>query len=173
LAAYPQHLSPELHRDRGRGEVVARRVLLVAMVAACILGLANVFGQAPGTWRRTTPIASLQLSAPTALRGGLVFQVRVAVDAHVPMAHPALLLSRGYWEQMTMNEHIPEPDAVVASTDGSVRATYAALKAGDRLIAWFQFQANPAHFGREHLRLALFDGRTRLTEIDRTVIAYP
>ena len=173
MASYPQHLSPELHRDRGRGEVVARRVLVAGMALACILGLANVFGQAPSTWRRTTPVASLALSAPAAVRGGLVFQVRVTVDAHVPLAHPALLLSRGYWEQMTLNAHIPEPDTVVAASGGDVRAAYGALKAGDRLVAWFQFQANPAHFGREHVRLALFDGRTRVTEIDRAVIAFP
>jgi len=142
------------------------------MAVACVLGLGNVFGQAPGSWGRTTPIASLQLSAPSAVRGGLVFQVRVTVDAHVPLAHPALVLSRGYWEQMTLNTHLPEPDAVVATADG-VRASYGALKAGDRLVAWFQFQANPAHFGREHARLALFDGRTPITEIDRTVVAYP
>ena len=172
MAAYPDHLAPEHHRDRGRGEVVARRLLLVVLLAACVAGLANVVGQAPDTWHRSSPQADLSLSAPAAVRGGLIFQVRVQVDAHVPLAHPALVLSRGYWEQMTLNTHIPEPDAVVATDDG-VRASYGALPAGGRLVAWFQFQANPAHFGREKARLALFDGRTRLLVIDRTVTAYP
>lgn len=173
MVAYPDHLRPDVHRDRGRGEIAGRWALIAALAVASVAGLANVFGQAPQTWRRSSPIAELALSAPTAVRGGLVFQVRVQVDARAPLAHPALVLSRGYWEQMTLNAHIPEPDAVVTTDDGGVRASYGALPAGGRLVAWFQFQANPAHLGREPARLALFDGRTRVVEIDRTVTAYP
>src|SRR5437588_8897793 len=106
----PGQLSLERHRDlRGRARHVwARRAILLVVAALPVLGLINFFGQHPVVSRASGPDASLKVSAPDRLRGGLIYQVRFDIRARKQLAHPTLILDRGWFESMTLNALAPD-----------------------------------------------------------------
>src|ERR1700739_2663647 len=80
-----------------------RRVLIGAIVAFAVLGLANVFGQRPVTASAHAAQASLSLYAPDHLRGGLLFSARFHVTAHRDVKDAVLVLDQGWAEGMAIN----------------------------------------------------------------------
>ena len=84
MPAPPDGISLERHRDLTGASIKApwlRRVLLCGVAAVPLLALLNVFGQHPTTSSASSPIASMNVTAPARLRSGLIFQVRVQVSA--------------------------------------------------------------------------------------------
>ena len=156
----------------GRG-LWARRAVLVVLAAVVALGLANTFGQAPSLSQAQSPAATLLVSAPTDLRGGLIFQVRVRIRAHRGLRHPRLVFSQGWFEQMTLNSSAPQP-ATQASRNGSTVFGLAPIAAGSQAVYWFYFQVNPTNTGWNRAEnLQLKDGSATLATIHRSVTIYP
>ena len=58
-------------------------------------------------------------------------------------------------------------DSVAAALD------FGHVPAGQKLVAWMQFQVNPTNVGRKSQDVELYDDTTLLTRVDRTVTIYP
>jgi hypothetical protein len=174
VAGAPGTLSLKRNRDLiGRGRHPWYRRVLLALVAALpILALLNVFGQHPSTSSADSPAASLSVTAPSRLRGGLIFQVRVRVTAHQDIKQPQLVMSRGWWESMSENSISPDPSNQ-STSNGSVVLSYDKLQAGQSLIVWLYFQVNPTNVGHRSESISIDDGQTQLAHIDRSVTVFP
>jgi hypothetical protein len=83
MAEVPDGLVLARNRDlRGRRRhPVYRSVALLGIAAIPIVALFNVFGQKPTTTTSSAEAATLSVTAPDRLRGGLIFQVRATVVA--------------------------------------------------------------------------------------------
>ena len=165
-----------LKRDRdleGRANVIwVRRGVLALLVAFLVLGAFNLFGQRPTGTTADAAKASLELYAPTRLRGGLLWQARFTITAHHDVKNAVLQLSPGWQESMQMNTIEPSPLGQ-ASRDGDMLFTLGHIPAGRRYRLFMQFQVNPTNIGRRQADVTLYDGGTELAHIDRTITVYP
>jgi hypothetical protein len=170
----PAGLSIERDRDlRGRAwEIWVRRGLFLLLVAIIVLALLNFFGQRPTTSRAESPAASLELQAPERVRGGLMFQGRFTLVARQDLKTPKLILSPGWFEQMTVNGFEPQPSSET-TRNGDVVITFDSLQAGQKLVFWTYFQVNPTNIGRRSQDVELDDGNTPLLRLNRKVTIFP
>jgi hypothetical protein len=167
-----------LSRDRhislaGRGaHSSVRRGLLAILGVVVILALLDTFGQHPSTSRASAGFATLEVQSPRTLRGGLIFQTRITVHAHATIAHPTLVLERGWFESMSVNSMVPNPVGQVA-VDGAVRLTFPRLAAGRTSTFWVYFQVNPTNLGRRSEDVLLEGTPRQRLAIHRTVTVLP
>jgi hypothetical protein len=150
----------------------ARRVLMALLALISLAALLNVFGQRTSDDTATVPAARLKLSAPTKVRGGLLFQSRVEIRALRTIGKPRLVLADGWLEGMQVGSIEPDPSQQ-ASRNGRVVLEYDPVQAGQRLVVWLQFQANPASSGRRSYDLELDDGPVALARINRKITIFP
>lgn len=170
----PDGITLENHRElHGRQRYVwVRRALLGAIAVLPLLALLNVFGQHPATSSASGPVASLSVTAPTRLRSGLIFQVKVKVDAHRDIKQLQLDFDEGWWESMSVNSIAPEPEQE-ASKHGHVQLTYGELQAGESLVSRLYFQVNPTNVGKRREDVILADGETPLLTVRRSLTIFP
>jgi hypothetical protein len=97
--AVPSGLSYDRHVSlAGRGaHPLARRAMLAVLGVVAVLAVLDVFGQHPSTSRAAAGFATLEVQSPSVLRGGLIFQTRVTVHARTAIAHPTIVLQRGWF----------------------------------------------------------------------------
>jgi hypothetical protein len=158
---------------RGRsGHVWYRRTLLCLIAVFPMLAVLNVFGQHPTVSTARTSAADLTVTAPTRLRGGLIFQVRVQVTAHRTITKPQLVFDRGWWESMSVNSIEPNPSNQ-STQNGSVVLSYDKLPAGRTLVAWIYFQVNPTNVGERREDVELENGNTTIARVDRSLTIFP
>ena len=144
---------------------------LVAIFA--VLGLLDVFGQRPSTARASSSAASLDLYAPTHLRGGLLFSARFHITARRDLEKAILILDPGWAEGMAVNTIEPSPLGQ-ASANGRLSFDLGHIPAGKSFILWMQFQVNPTNIAwRRPQNVTLADGSTDLLAIHRAVTIYP
>jgi hypothetical protein len=110
--------------------------------------------------------------APARLRGGLYYEGRITVDAKQDIAKATLVLESGWTEQMQINTIEPSPIGE-SSRDGRLTLEFGHIPAGDKLVAWLQFQVNPTNVGRRSQDVELYDDTTLLATVDRTVTIFP
>jgi hypothetical protein len=158
-------------RDWTRG-LVARRVVLTGFAVFALLALWGLFGQRESDSLATGSAATLRLSAPEAIRGGLFFQSRIEIRATDAIEHPRLVLEEGWLEGMQVNSIEPSPDSE-SSRDGRLVLSYGKLEPGDRLRIWLQFEVDPTNVGRRSYDLELDDATLPLARIDRSITALP
>jgi hypothetical protein len=149
-----------------------RRVLLGLFGVLLVLGLADVFGQATGTTHAAMSKAVLSVSAPTHLRGGLLYTARFEIYARTEIKQATLVLEPGWFENVQVNSFVPQPISQ-ASRDGRVAFELGHVAQGRRFIFFVQFQVNPTDVGTRDVSVALDDGTTQLVRIDRTQTVYP
>jgi hypothetical protein len=150
-----------------------RRVLLGIPALLVALGLLNTFGQRASLSQADSSAAKLSVSAPSDLRGGLVFQVRVDITAHRRLGHPTLTFSHAWFDSMTTNAVAPQP-STQASAGGDPAFQLSPIPAGGTATYWFSFQVNPTNVGwRRPETVELADGSTLVASIHRTVTVYP
>src|SRR5436309_14483225 len=106
-----------------------RRLGICLMLAVIGLALANVFGQRPSTTTAQAAAASLSVSSPSRLRGGLLFTSRFTVFARRELARPVLVLDPGWFQQMTLNAIAPNPSQE-STRNGAVSFTFDRLSPG-------------------------------------------
>ena len=161
------------HRDdRRRVERAFRWLLVTALTVFAVLGLANVFGQTPSETRATGSGATLAVSAPDDLRGGLFFQGRFEVVGERDLEQPTLVLSPDWFDGIHLNTIEPEPTGTTPE-DGGVGLEYDTLPAGEVLTVYLQFQVNPTTMGRRAQWAELRDGDRTLARVERPVTIYP
>jgi hypothetical protein len=149
-----------------------RRTVMTGFAAIAVLGLLDVFGQAATQSTARTPAAVLRVTAPPAVRGGLLFQSRVEVRALRALDHPRLVLDEGWVEGMQFNSAEPSPVSE-ASRDGRVVLSYDRVDAGDRLVVWFQFEVDPTNVGHRSYGLELDDAETQVATVHRWLTVFP
>jgi hypothetical protein len=170
----PEGLALERTRDlSGRAHhAFYRRSLLCLIAVLPVLALLNVFGQHPSTSEASGHVASLSVTAPTRLRSGLIFQVKVRVVAHREIKQPEIVFDEGWWESMSVNSIEPEPTES-SSKDGRVELTYGKLSRGQSLVSWIYFQVNPTNVGKRRENVELDDGETPLASVHRSMTIFP
>src|SRR5689334_16781848 len=76
--------------------LIGRRVVVAALLAVVLLALLNVFGQTHTTSRAAAPQAGLEVKAPDHLRGGLLYQGRIVIQARETINKPVIELGPGW-----------------------------------------------------------------------------
>jgi hypothetical protein len=174
VADVPDYLVLKRHRDlEGRERNPWTRRALLSLLAV-VLGLAavNVFGQRPTTAHADGAAGSLEVHAPTRLRGGVFWMARFHVRARREIRRATLVLDPGWLEQMHLNTLEPAPIGE-ASRDGRIALDFGRVASGQSLLVFMQFQVNPTNVGRHSHDVELHDGETLLARIDRTVTVFP
>lgn len=173
MVEFPEHLDVGRHRDpSGRRELVARRVVMSLLAALAVAALFGLFGQSPRQSSAAAERASLEVSAPGRLRGGLFFQGRFTIRARDAIENATIVLAPGWLENMHINTIEPAPTEE-SSRDGDLALSFGPLAAGDELVLYMQFQVNPTNVGRRSADVGLYDGQELLARVDRTVTVLP
>jgi hypothetical protein len=146
---------------------------MAVFAAFVLLGLLNVFGQAASTSRASTPAATLTVSSPETLRGGLLYQVSIDIVAKRDLAKAMLVMSPGWFSGLTTNAEVPQPSPQ-QSDGGRVEFALGALHAGDHRSIHVYFQVNPTTVAwRRAADVELDDGTTREAIVERSITVYP
>jgi hypothetical protein len=162
--------SVDLH-DRNL-EPWIRLGILFVFLGFCAAGAANVFGQKTAATEASGAAADLEVEAPSASRGGLIYQVRFRVHANRELIEPALVLEAGWFEGLTINTFEPEP-AEWEHRDGRNVLVYGPVEEGDTLVARLQFQVNPTAVGNRQQGVVLEDGGEELVRLDHDMTIFP
>jgi hypothetical protein len=112
------------------------------------------------------------VKAPAELRGGLLAQGLIRVEARSRIAKPRLVLSKGWIEGITINTIAPEAADEESDGDGLVLA-YGELPAGETLTVRLQFQVNPTTLHTESQDVELRDGDVPLVRVSRGLTVFP
>jgi hypothetical protein len=156
----------------GRDAPWTRRAVLALFAALLIAVLAGAIGQQPSSSGAGGAVARLTLSAPDTVRGGLLFQARVTIEATAAISRPQLLLQRGWLEGMQVSSIEPQPSQETGSGN-TVTLSYDALDAGESLTVWLQFQADPTSVGTRPADMRLLDGTVPLATIHHDLTVLP
>src|SRR6478609_7159390 len=108
------------------------------ILQAAPLGLANVFGQRPTTVRADVAAATMSLYAPTAVRGGLLWEARFHISAKRDLKNAILKLDPGWAEGMSMNTVAPSP-VDEKSDNGRLSFSLGHIAAGHSFLLFLQF----------------------------------
>jgi hypothetical protein len=96
----------------------------------------------------------------------------VKVIAHQNINTPQLIFDSGWWESMSVNSLVPNPNNQTNS-NGRVVLSYNTLSAGHILVAWIYFQVNPTNVGERRENVELDDGATHITTVHRSLTIFP
>jgi hypothetical protein len=162
---------PEDNHRLGVG-LWTRRALVALFTLTAAAALWGVLGQRARESRASGPAATLRLSAPTTVRGGLLFQSRIEIRALTAIEHPRLVLDDGWLEGMQLNTLEPAPESE-SSRDGRLVLSYGALEPGDLLRVWLHFQVEPTLIGSRPYDVELDDENRPLARIARTITVLP
>jgi hypothetical protein len=174
MSNLPQGIDLPRHRDfEGKkfGQWL-RHAYLLLMAAFVVAALLNVFGAVPSTSEAGAAAATLKVTAPERVRGGLLYQARIEIHALQPIGAPTLVFDRGWIEETTINTLQPEP-AETTTDAGHLKVRYPPLPPGRILTVYVSLQANPNDVGTHHADLALYDAGEPLVSIDRTQVNFP
>jgi hypothetical protein len=175
VADVPDTLVLKRHRDfvGRRYTLWPRWAILGLIVAFCLLGLLNVFGQRPTSVSADAPAAKLTVYAPTKLRGGLLFSARFHLTAHRELKNAMLVLDPGWAEGMAINTIEPSPLGE-GSKNGRLTFQLGHVPAGGSHILFMEFQVNPTNIAwHRSQNVELVDGDSKVLSIDRDVVIYP
>ena len=110
-----------------------RLSLLGVLGLVLLLGLLDVFGQRPATAVTDAPAARLEVSSPSSVRVGLMFQARFTIRAHGDLEDATLVLGEGWLQNMTVNTIEPSPVGDT-SHDGKLSLELGHIPAGGKYV---------------------------------------
>jgi hypothetical protein len=149
-----------------------RRAALALLGLVVLAALLNRFGQRPAETTTRAGAATLRLSAPARVRGGLFFQSRLDIRAVQAIDHPRIVLEHGWLEGMQVNS-IEAAPVGETTRDGRVVLSYDALQPGDVLRVWLQFEVNPTNVGHRSYAVELDDAERPVTRLAPSITALP
>lgn len=174
MSDLPDGIDLSRHRDfegKGSGQAL-RHLFLVLLLAFVVAALLNVFGADTTTSEARAPAATLKVTAPERVRGGLLYQARIEIHSLQPIGAPTLVLDRGWIEETTLNTLEPEP-AETTTDEGHLKVRYPPLKPGRILTVYLNFQANPNNVGTHNQGVALYDADKEIASVERTQVNFP
>ena len=174
MAGAPDTLTLKTNRDRKNWwqSVWIRRVLLLVPAVIVALALADVFGQRPTTSSLTAPAARLSVTAPTDARSGVIYAARFRIAATRELKNAILILDPGWADGYTVNGEAPQP-LTQGSADGRLNFGFGHIPAGEQLTFWLSLQVNPTTIGRHRQTVQLYDGKTLVLTLKRSVVIFP
>ena len=101
-----------------------------------------------------------------------MYEGRFTIDAQQDISKAVLVLDGGWTEQMQINTIEPSPIGE-SSRNGRLALEFGHIPAGQKLVAWMEFQVNPTNVGRRSQDVELYDDTTLITQINRTVTVFP
>jgi len=165
-----------LKRDRdleGRqNEIWVRRGLFGLLCVVPVLALVNLFGQQPQTSTGSAAAARLLVSAPSRVRGGLLYQARFRIAAKKKLGQAELVLDRGWIDGLTINTVEPSPVSET-SANGKLAFDLGPIPAGQSYVLFLNFQVNPITVGQRDQAVTLYDGNRALITLHRTITIFP
>jgi hypothetical protein len=175
-AAAPDQNDLPRHRDwEGRRyERWFPNALFALVCVVPLLALLNVFGQSPTVKTVANPngVATMQLSAPTSVRSGVLFQARFDIHAHKEIKDAVLVLDSGWLESLTMNTSEPAASSET-SRNGGIALDLGDIPAGKLWRQYLQFQVNPVNAGSQSQGVTLYDGNVPLLHLNRNIMIWP
>jgi len=150
-----------------------RRAIVALLALVVALALLDVFGQRATTSSAASDGATLQLRAPSTVRGGLLFQSRIVITARHTLDHPRLILDRGWFEGMQVNSITPQPVGQDLRDGDRVVLSFSSLDAGATLTVWLQFQVDPTNIGRRAYGVELDDAEQPVAHVSRKLTVLP
>jgi hypothetical protein len=174
VATLPDQLDRKTHVELYRRDIepTIRLVVVLVFLGISAAGLANVFGQRTSGSSAESPAARLDLEAPHAARGGLIYQVHFRVEARQAIEEPELVLDPGWFEGLTINTVEPEP-VEWRHVGGRNVLVYGPLAAGQELDVRLQYQVNPTAVGGRGQGVALEDGPDTLVRLAHRMQIFP
>jgi hypothetical protein len=172
--AAPGTLTLKTNRDRANWwqSVWIRRLLLLVPAALVAVGISNLLGQRPVTGTVSSPVAELQVTAPTHARSGLIYAARFRIVALREIKSATLVLDGGWADGYTVNGEAPQP-LTQGSADGRLNFGFGHIPAGRRLVFWLSLQVNPTTIGHHAQSVRLYDGKKLLAQVNRSVFVFP
>jgi len=174
MSDLPQGIDLPRHRDfegRRAGRWL-RHGFFVLLTAFLVAALFNAFGARTSTEEANAAAASLKVTAPERVRGGLLYQARLEIHANEAIGAPTLVFDKGWIEETTVNTMEPEP-ADTTTDAGHLKVRYPPLPPGRTLTVYISLQANPNDVGTHNADVALYDADEEITSIDRTQVNFP
>jgi hypothetical protein len=169
----PDHLSLRHNRDReGAWDLNVRRVSASIILAIVVLGALDAFGQRPETTVAAASAGSLEIYAPTRVRGGLLYMARFTIRAREDIAKATLVLDPGWAEAITINTIEPSPVGE-GSDNGRLVLELGHVPAGQKYVLYMHLQVNPTNVGHRSQDVELRDGDEVLATVDRTITVFP
>jgi hypothetical protein len=172
----PDHITLSRHRDweKRRLDRFLPPVLLLIAAVLPVLALFGVFGQNPEVKKVANPngAATLELSAPTSVRSGLLFEARFDIRAARDIKDAVLVLDSGWLESMTLNTVEPSP-AEETSRNGGIAFDLGEIPQGKLWRQYLQFQVNPVNGGSQSQGVTLYDGNVPLLHLNRDMMVWP
>jgi hypothetical protein len=160
---YPDGIT-ETHLTR-RWPRSASPLSFLVLAAIILIAVSGALGGFPNPSQSTAgPKARLTLEAPKIARSGMVFEMRMRIDATHAITRPVIAVSPRYWHELTINTMIPAA-ADESYGRGGYRFEYAPLAAGDTLLIKVDGQINPALVGGTAGHVTLYDGETPLAAL--------
>ena len=176
MADVPDNLVLKRHRDLEglyRRGIYVRRTILSVIAVFCLLGLANVFGQAASTSRAGFGAGTLSISSASKLRGGDLTSATFTITATKAIRNAVLVLDPGWARGMAINTIEPSPTNET-SENGRLAFTLGPIGAGRSFTLFMQFQVNPTTVTWQRPQdVQLRDGSIVLATIHRTLTVYP
>lgn len=174
MSDLPDGIDLDRHRDfKGKrtGQWL-RHGFLLLLTAFVVAALLNAFGARPDTSEASSSVASLRVTSPERVRGGLLYQARFRIHAFEPIGAPTLVLDKGWIEETTINTLEPEP-ADTTSDAHSLKVRYPPLQPGQTLDVYVSLQANPNDIGSHDATVALYDADRPLVTVPHTQFNFP
>jgi hypothetical protein len=174
VADQPDGIVLSRHRDlKGREwHPWVRRALVGLVALVLVLALLGFVGQSTSTTRAVTPAATLEIDAPDAVRGGLLYQARFTIVAHQELKQATLVLSAEWIDGLTVNTIEPSP-VNEASRNGDVALDLGHLAAGAKHVLFVDYQVNPTTVGSRTLEAELDDGEQPVARLTRHLRIWP
>jgi hypothetical protein len=171
----PDQITIERHRDlEGRTSGIwVRRGLFAVIAIVDILALLDVFGQRPATVRTDVPAAIVSVYAPTAVRGGDLWEARFHITAKQDIGRATLELDPGWAEGMSLNTIEPSP-LIETSDNGRLSFDLGHIAAGKSFILFMQFQVNPTNVAwHRPQNVEIDDGSRVVATLHRSITVFP
>ena len=174
MADAPEGIILARHRDLDgrRWHPWLRRGLLGLVGVVLLLALLDVFGQRPSTTRVDATAATLEISAPDSVRGGLLFQSRFTIETQKALKDATLILGPGWLDGLTVNTVEPSP-VNEASSDGRLSLELGHLPTGAKHVLYVEYQVNPTTVGHRTQTVELDDGEQRILSTHQTLTVFP
>src|SRR5690348_9591602 len=131
MSNLPQGIDLSRHRDfegKAPGQWLRHGFLLLLTIFV-VAALLNVFGAKPQTKEAVATAATLKITAPERVRGGLLYQARLQIHANEAIGAPTLVFDKGWIEETTINTVQPEP-AETTSDPKHLKLRYPPLPPG-------------------------------------------
>ena len=107
-------------------------------------------------------------------RSRLVFRLSVCGAGATPrgFASRKLVLDQGWADGYTVNGQAPQP-LTQGSADGRITYGLGHIPAGDHVTFWLSLQVNPTTIGHHGQVVRLYDGKTQLAVVHRSIFIFP